>query len=252
MTFLPVFDTDVFGDEVVSKLKIYLINHNEEDYSFKYSVRLANRIDFELENRLYGLTDFYIHDLAFEELSDNPEFYFEFSLVKPQKNKAIYYERSLKIRGKQIFKKIEEIKAKNEPSFSWELFLHYPDKQEDPKMDLSKLSGAGFRMHIDGKVTEIKKTNRSVVDLHIDKLTDHYAQLSHAEILTTQISAFEKHLDSALACSQPQIIFIHGVGEGTLKNILHEKLKHHTHVSSFINRYHPDFGYGATEVFLKL
>ena len=251
LMFYPVFDQDVFGDEVVSKLKIYFINHNEEDYRFKYSVRLANRIDFELENLLYGLSDFYIHDLAFEELSDNPDFSFEFSLAKPFKNKAPYYERELKLRGKQIFKKIEEIKEKNEPSFSWELFLHYPDKQEEPKMDLSKLTGAGFRMHTDGKVAESKNLARSVVDLHIDKLTDFHHQLSNPEILSTQISVFEKYLDEAIAYGQPKIIFIHGVGEGTLKNILHEKLKHHALVSSFINRYHPDFGYGATEVFLK-
>jgi hypothetical protein len=172
-------------------------------------------------------------------------------LVTPIKNKAPYYERELKLRGKQIFKKIEEITEKNEPSFSWELFQHYPDKQEEPKMDLSKLSGAGFRMHTDGKVSGLNKQARSVVDLHIDKLTDMHAQLSHSEILTSQISAFEKYLDQAITYGQPKITFIHGVGEGTLKNILHEKLKHHAQVSSFINRYHPDFGYGATEVFLK-
>lgn len=251
LTFMPVFDSDVFGDEVVSKLKIYLINHNEEDYRFTYEVKLADRIDFQLENLIYGLHDFYIHDLAFEELSDNPEFSFEFSLATPHKLKAPYYESSLKLRGKQLFKKIEELQQKNEPTFSYELFLHYPDKQEEPKMDLSKLSTAGFRMHTDGKATNLKQVPRTVIDLHIDKLLDSYANLSHADILSTQLNAFDKYLDEAVLLNQHQIIFIHGVGEGTLKNLLHEKLKHHKQVSSFINRFHPDFGYGATEVFLK-
>src|SRR6478672_1802192 len=36
LTFLPVFQTDEFGDEVVDQLKIHLVNRTEQAYNFIY------------------------------------------------------------------------------------------------------------------------------------------------------------------------------------------------------------------------
>src|SRR6185312_6344081 len=36
ISFLPVFDKDVFDDDVVEKFKIYLNNHTDEPYEFLY------------------------------------------------------------------------------------------------------------------------------------------------------------------------------------------------------------------------
>ena len=47
------------------------------------------------------------------------------------------------------------------------------------------------------------------------------------------------------------IIVIHGVGKGKLKDEIHEILRHKKEVKSFINRYTNLYGYGATEIFLK-
>ena len=136
LNLVPVYDKDIFDDDVVEKLKIYLINHNEEEYHFKYNLNFASVSSFELQSSIRGLSDFYLHDINFEDISDSPTFEFEFSLDKPDKKKAPYFEHFLKLRGKQVFKKIEETKSKNEPSFSFELFSVYPDKVDEEKMTL--------------------------------------------------------------------------------------------------------------------
>lgn len=251
INFIPVYDKDIFDDDVVEKLKIYLINYNEESYCFQYHLHFSNESHFELNSSVNGLSDFYLHDILFDDLSDNPSFNFEFSLLHPNKMKASFYERSLKIRGKQIFKRIEEIQLKNEPSFSYELFIDYPDKIDEPKIDLAKLSNAGFRMYEATRIKEYLPPARTVVDLHIEKLIDHPGNYSNAEIMNIQLNEFEKYFELALLHQLPSIIFIHGIGEGALRNEIHERLSHQSKVKTFVNQYHHLYGYGATEVFLE-
>lgn len=251
LNFVPVFDKDVFDDDVVEKVKVYLINHNEEEYVFKYNVSFFESESFELTSSLPGLSDFYLHDIDFENISDSPVFDFEFSLVKPDKKKTAFYERSIKLRGKQFFKKIEEIQHKNEPSFSMELFIHYPDKVEENKIDLSKLGNAGFKIYDAKNIKQHLPPARTLIDLHIEKLTDSHSSLSNAEIMNLQISTFEKYLELSVLHRQPQFTVIHGIGEGKLREEIHEILKHRKEVKSFVNQYHHLYGYGATEIFFK-
>ena len=87
VSFLPVFDKDVFDDDVVESFKIYLINQTNEPYDFTYRTSFLGYPDFELKNRLFSLTDFYLHDVPFEQMNDSPKFTFDFSLVNTNKKK---------------------------------------------------------------------------------------------------------------------------------------------------------------------
>ena len=71
----------------------------------------------------------------------------EFTLLNPDKAKADYYETSLKLKAQQLFKKIEEIKLKGEPTFSYKLFDTYPARQQEEKMDIAALSAAGYKVY---------------------------------------------------------------------------------------------------------
>ena len=251
LNFMPVFDKDVFDDEVVEKLKIYLINQNEEAYNFDYNLFFGGQSNFQLKSSIDGLADFYLHDVSFEDMSDNPKFDFEFSLANENKKKALFFEASLKLKAKQLFKKIEETQLKNEPSFAYELFTDYPDKIDEEKVDLSSLGNAGYRMYDASKTLQNLPPARSVVDLHIEKLTDSWKHLSNFEILTMQLNEFEKYYELALAHRLHQFIVIHGVGEGKLRDEIHESLRLKDEVKSFVNQFHPLYGYGATEIYFK-
>ena len=251
LTFLPVTDTDEFGDEVVDELKLHVVNRTETAYQFHYKLNFFGKTDFELKNQLNPFENFYLHDIPFSDLNDNPTFDFEFSLLKPDKQKAEYHEASLRLKPKQLFARIEDIRKKNEATFSHRLFEVYPDRSYDDKIELSTLAAKGFKVYDAKRVREHLEPARSVVDLHIDKLTDNWKKLSNYEMLALQLKTFEKYYDLALAHHQPSLIVIHGVGEGRLRDEIHDILRLKREVKSFVNQYDPRFGYGATEIFLQ-
>lgn len=251
LSFLPVFDKDIFDDDVVEKFKLYLINQNETAYNFTYNLMIGGESDFQLKNSIEPLSDFYLHDVKFEDLSDSPRFEFEFALKDPDKKKAPFFETSLKLKAKQLFKKIEEIRLKNEPGFSYILLEEYPDRVEEEKVDLSRLGNAGFRVYDAGKIKQHFEPARSVVDLHIEKLTDSWKHLSNFEILTLQLKAFEKYYELAVAHYQSSLTIIHGVGVGKLRDEIHDILRLKREVKSFVNQYNHLYGYGATEIYFE-
>lgn len=251
LSFIPVFNKDIFDDDIVEKFKLYLINQNETAYTFIYNLMIGGDSNFQLKNTIEPLSDFYLHDVKFEDLSDSPRFEFEFALKVPDKKKAPYFETSLKLKAKQLFKKIEEIQLKNEPSFSYLLLENYPDKVDEEKVDLSRLGNAGYRVYDAGKIKQNMEPARTVVDLHIEKLTDSWKHLSNFEILTMQLKAFEKYYELAVAHHQSSLTIIHGVGVGKLRDEIHDILRLKREVKSFINQYNQLYGYGATEIYFE-
>jgi Smr domain-containing protein len=249
LAFLPVFDKDVFDDNLISKLKLYLINQTDLAYQFKYELFYSGNNAFQLSNRIEPVTEFYLHDILFEDINNSPRFDFNFSLINPDKKKVPHYEASLKLKAKQLFKKVEEMQVKNEASFKYDLFEQYPDIVKNDFYDIAA-PGKGS-VYDASKVKKPLEPARSVIDLHIEKLTDSWKHLSNFEILTIQLKTFEKFYDLAVAHYQPSLIVIHGVGIGKLRDEIHDILRTKKEVSSFINQYHPNYGYGATEIFFS-
>ena len=251
ISFLPVMDIDEFGDDVVEELKIHLVNHTYRSYQFFYKLQYFGKSEFELKNEIHPFQDFYIHDVQFSDMSDSPLFSFEFTLVQPDKAKADFYEASLKLKPKQLFSKIEEIKEKGTATFSYKLFDEYPNKPVEAPLDFDSLAAKGIRIYNAKEARRHLPPARTVVDLHIEKISNDWNHLTNAEILDIQLREFEKYYDLAVAHRQAQLIIIHGVGSGKLRDEIHDVLRLKKEVKSFVNQYHPSFGYGATEIFFQ-
>jgi hypothetical protein len=251
LRILPVSDNDEFGDEVVESLKIYLVNHTDKGLHFQYKLSYSGKPDFNLSNEVLASKDFYLHDIPFENLNDAPLFEIDFSLMQSEKTKAPHYETSLKLKARQVFSRIDEIRKKGEASFAYKLFDRYPDKmQEEEKPEFFAAGKTGNKLYDAKQSRQHLEAARYEVDLHIEKLMPEWKHLSNFEILTIQLNTFEKYLDLAIAHHQHNLIAIHGVGTGKLKDEIHEILKSRREVRSFINQYDPRYGYGATEIFL--
>ncbi len=248
LSFLPIFNKDIFEDDVVEKLKMYLVNQSGDAYHFRYQINIKGLPYFELSNTALPFNEFYLHDIPFEEMNDSPKFEFEFSLLHSDKKKATNLEVFYKIKAKQLFQKIEEMKLKNEPAFSIILFENYPDKSEEIIPEYNSLPGQLYEV---SRIKEKLEPPRSVVDLHIEKLTDNWKGMSNLEILSIQLNYFEKYYNLAVAHHQPNLIIIHGIGKGKLRGEIHEILKTKKEVRTFANQYHSNFGFGATEIFFQ-
>jgi len=251
LTILPVMNTDEFGDPVVEELKLHLVNRTETPYKFIYKLHFFGKPDFELKNQVNPFEDFYLHDVDFADLNDSPSFEFEFSLLQPDKNKADHYETSVKLKPKQLFAKIKELNETNKATFSQLLFERYPDRHIEDKVELGTLATKGYKIYDAAKGRQHLEPARSVIDLHIEKLTDDWKRLSNYEIISLQLKTFEKYYQLALVHHQPSMIVIHGVGEGVLRDEIHDILRLKREVKSFVNQYHPNYGYGATEIFFQ-
>jgi hypothetical protein len=252
LSFIPKFALDDFNDEVVELLKIHLLNHTNTAYQFVYTQQFFGEADFELKTEVQAFHDFYLHDISFASVNDSPSFHFDFMLLNPAKKKAEHYEVSLKLKPKQVFKQIEEMKANNTPTITYKLFDDYPDRPEDNNtFDMSSLTARGFKVYDAKQIRQNLPPARSVIDLHIEKLSNNFAHLSNFEILNIQLKEFEKWYELAIAHMLPTLVIIHGVGIGKLRDEIHQILKTKKQVSNFINQYDSRFGYGATEVFFK-
>lgn len=86
------------------------------------------------------------------------------------------------------------------------------------------------------------------VDLHIEELSSDFAGLTNTQIIDLQMACFRKKLDQALINHQPGIIFIHGLGNGRLKNLIRAELKQLN--LQFRDAPYERYGAGATEVLL--
>jgi hypothetical protein len=85
------------------------------------------------------------------------------------------------------------------------------------------------------------------VDLHIGELSDDFRHLSNVQIIGIQMDYMKKCFDQAKIEKLKKIIFIHGVGNGTLKNELLRYLRNTSDID-FYDAPYARYGMGATEV----
>jgi len=184
-----------------------------------------------------------IYTASLTELSNWPAFEFQVMYYSTQE---IELPKALLVKEKFKAKDFSGNK-KQAPLLKQQAWLFRLDEDE-LVIDAAKLKESFFKPTEEKK--EISKPQREV-DLHIEKLRDDYQFLSNAEIIQIQMDHFRKALDAAIVHKQPSIIFIHGVGNGTLRHEIHKVISKHQQVKTFMDAYKDKYGYGATEVILK-
>ena len=86
------------------------------------------------------------------------------------------------------------------------------------------------------------------VDLHAHELLETTSGMSAADIKEYQLGVFRKILDAHIKHKGQRIVFIHGKGEGVLRNAMIQELKHKYKNCSFQDASFQQYGFGATMV----
>jgi len=92
--------------------------------------------------------------------------------------------------------------------------------------------------------------NEKEIDLHIEELVRDFSGMANAEMLQVQMSRFSKEMDTAISRHFKKIVFIHGVGNGKLKNEIRKELRNYQGVA-FRDADNRKYGSGATEVIFE-
>jgi hypothetical protein len=86
-----------------------------------------------------------------------------------------------------------------------------------------------------------------VVDLHIHQLKDSTRGMTNFDMLNLQLDTARGQLDFAIRQRMPNMVFIHGIGEGVLKEELYTVLRRYNNVT-FYDADYKLYGLGATEI----
>lgn len=86
------------------------------------------------------------------------------------------------------------------------------------------------------------------VDLHMQHLTKNTRGLSNFDMLNLQLETAKRQLEFAIEKGIQKIVFIHGVGEGVLKEELKYLFKKYP--VHFYDADYQKYGLGATEVYI--
>ena len=87
-----------------------------------------------------------------------------------------------------------------------------------------------------------------VVDLHASELLETTTGMSAADIFNYQLDTVRKTIDSYLKKKGTHIVFIHGKGEGVLRQAIIRELKYRYKQLTYQDASFREYGYGATEV----
>jgi len=192
---------------------------------------------------LAGNSTVKVYTASLPELSNWPDFEFHITYYSPQETKLpepLIIKEKFKAKDFSGAKKLIPVLKQQ----GWQFRLD----QEDLVIDPEKIKESFFKPAEEKK--DIEKPAKEI-DLHIEKLRDDHQFLDSSEIIRIQMEHFRKALDAAIVHKLPSIIFIHGVGNGTLRHEIQKVVSKHQQVKTYMDAYKEKFGYGATEVFLK-
>lgn len=86
------------------------------------------------------------------------------------------------------------------------------------------------------------------VDLHIHQLTPSHKGMGNYEILNLQLETAKRQLEFAQRNRIQKVVFIHGVGEGVLREELYSLFRRYENIKYYDADYQK-YGLGATEVY---
>ena len=90
-----------------------------------------------------------------------------------------------------------------------------------------------------------------IIDLHANKLLEQTEGLTSLDILNYQLKKFRDTLYYYRKKKNTKIVFIHGKGEGILRNAIINELRFKYKSYQYQDASFQEYGYGATQVTIK-
>jgi hypothetical protein len=239
----------------------FLVNDSNYSLSFNYMSRQNNAWLSRRAEMIDPNTHLFLEEFSKEQLNELEKICVQFIAFKKDKPFSLKnaYNVELRIDGVKFYK----LHSFCENDFFEDEALIFPIVLNDVAeremlISASDLQDAMMQKAIADRpqprpVPEKKEKHPAIleVDLHIHQLLDSTTGLTNTDMLNVQLNKFRQIMDEYKKKKGQRIVFIHGKGEGVLRNAVLTELKSKYKHCPVQDASFKEYGFGATMVTIK-
>jgi len=230
---------------------MFLINDSEQNFTFCLFMRKNSGYEFLETGLLESGTKVFIKELSKEEIAQIVNITLQGVIYRPEENKVgKLLNKELKINALYLLNisYFKENDFFDEPAFLLSVLQAEKNQQFIKQQKLEE----DIKETIKPIKEKVEKPELVEIDLHIHALVDDYKDLTPSEMLHIQLLHFRKKMEEyILIPSVKKLVFIHGVGNGTLKIELRRILSREYAHYDYQDASYQEYGFGATMVILR-
>lgn len=233
------------------------------DSNYYLYINYMSRENNAWQSRFNGLiepnTKLFLEEFGKSQLNDLEQVCVQYIPFKHNKNYAFKSPVSVELRIDTVkFYKLHSFKEND--YFNDDALVYYISRKDVPEREML-ITSEDIQQSIREKDTpsrrpriqKIAKKKEDIleIDLHINQLLDTTAGMSNQEMLDYQMNKFHEIMKENMKNKNKKIVFIHGKGDGVLKNEIIKAIKSKYKQSYFQDASFQEYGYGATMVIIK-
>jgi hypothetical protein len=243
-----------------TRFESYLINDSNYYLKYIYMVAEGNAWTMKKEGEIEPNTKIFIEELGRENLNDM--LHQAIQVIAYKKDKPFLLKQPIELQFR-----IEPIKFFKLHTFVENDFFETPAmlytivENDNPAKPLvfntEKLKQEMYHKKQEdekpscSKHTRYKDDGTIVVDLHATELLETTQGMSTTDILHYQVDYFKSVMQENKKHRGQKIIFIHGKGEGVLRQAIIHELNYRYKSCTYQDASFQEYGYGATQVTIK-
>ncbi len=256
LAFLP---TDVKNLSTTG-YECYFVNDSNYWLFFNYMSRENNSWKSRCSGSVEPNTKIFLEEFGKERLNELEKVSLQFIAFKHNKPYRFKNPCSVELRIDTVkFYKLHSFREND--YFEEDALLFYIIRNDQPEREML-VSAGEIEKAIREKeapqkrprIERIEKREKNTpieVDLHIDQLLDTTAGMDNADVLAYQLQKFNEVMTENQRNKNQKIVFIHGKGDGVLKNAILSELKKRHPTCYHQDASFQEYGYGATMVTIK-
>ncbi len=241
---------------LAAEIKLFLVNDSNFTILFRFSHITGTGFETVKHGTVQSNSRLLLENIVQSDLSELPEYGFQIIYFQKNENEwvepiskrfkvnPVKFYKETSFHSNQLFKKNAMVLQITPNIFTTEI-----DKLTEA--DFQKVVAEKEQKPSEEKVTQKRSSEIIEVDLHINELLDNAAGLSNSEILSIQTEKVESEMKAAISSGIRKIVFIHGLGQGVLKQEVINVLKSKFRKYYFQDASFKEYGFGATMVILR-
>ena len=254
LAFVPIDIKDVTN----TRFETYLVNDSNYYLHYTYLTAEGNAWTLKAEGEIDPNTKLFVEEFGRDALNEMEHVAIQMIAFKRDKSFLLKPATDVQFRLDPV--KFYKLHLFEENDFFETPALMYTIVENDEVarplvVDAKRLKEQMYKEEKVVANTSKKKSKTDdgtlVVDLHADEVLETTAGMNSADILHYQMDIFKKTMDENHKKKGQKIIFIHGKGEGVLRQTIIHELNYRYKSCTYQDASFQEYGYGATQVTIK-